>query len=381
MNNDNTNRPKVTLTPKELEAMDLEVNREIQRLGPPPSLEDLRRAGYTENSRLNRALDIISDTGRVLTLLVAEIIQSGAALIIVLVAGILEYWRVYNGAQALGQADWQCGLIALFTVTANVVIPIYSLRQLRGRTALEIEKHTVRGHLTRFRDRILGKPQKQQVDLYYNPTLNFAATILTYGTIILAAYDLLHPLLIALSTGHVDKPPVILVMELLMGLCLSLAGVFFLQSAAHAIGTRMLTDNPNRLVDHLEVQRREYEQRIEAIREDTRRRYELAKADRLEQRLNAIEDGMSPKRLSAVSKTTKDNAPKRNRNAKQTFADWFNGQPLEIQESILAGQISLRDAGERAGGVNKDTVKAYLNEFKAKQTERKPSTNGNGRGI
>ena len=66
-------------------------------------------------------------------------------------------------------------------------------------------------------------------------------------------------------------------MELMMGLGLSIAGVFFLQSAAHEIGVRTLTDQPMRLVDRLNLRRTEYAERVSRIREDVRARYMASK--------------------------------------------------------------------------------------------------------
>lgn len=176
----------------DLQAIELETKLQT---GDAPTLETLVAEGYRENRLMNAALDWIGSAGRVVTLLVAESIQAGAALIIGIMFAMLEYWRVYHGAGALGQSDTQSALIAFAVVTANVVHPIYSLRQLRGQHQLEIVKMTGRGLVTLCLRRVFGKPSVESVDLYYNPTLHLAATVITWSTVILAVYDILRPLL------------------------------------------------------------------------------------------------------------------------------------------------------------------------------------------
>jgi hypothetical protein len=65
--------------------------------------------------------------------------------------------------------------------------------------------------------------------------------------VFLAVYDLVAPILTAILEGTASEPGLILAVKLLMGFGLSLAGVLFLQAAAHEIGVRTLTDQPERL--------------------------------------------------------------------------------------------------------------------------------------
>jgi hypothetical protein len=147
------------LTPAELERVEAEIALELTALGSPPTLAELREglgspptistlraAGHSENTSLLAVIDFISGTGRVLTLLTAEVIQALAAIIIAIVFAVLEFQRVLNGAVALGQVNDQAALIAFAVVTANVVHPIYSLRDLRGQQRLTVTHHTLRGY-------------------------------------------------------------------------------------------------------------------------------------------------------------------------------------------------------------------------------------------
>jgi hypothetical protein len=269
------------MTEVRLNKTDLEaIERETRMIAPPaPTLESLAREGYRETRVLNAVLDVTSSAGRVVTLFVAEVIQAGAALIIAVVFAILEFFRVQHGAAALGQDAGQAALIAFAVVTANVVHPIYALRQLRGQSQLQIQRMTFRGWLANNWRRIVGKPRIESVDLYYNPTLHLAAAVITWSTVVLAVYDILSPLLTQIFTGNIQRPIPIMAMELLMGLGLSIAGVFFLQSAAHELGVRTLTDQPVRLVDVLQQRRAVHDEQIAAIRADVRARYVQAKID------------------------------------------------------------------------------------------------------
>jgi hypothetical protein len=248
-----------------------------QTAGPPPTLDSLKVAGYRESTWQIRALAWIADTGRVVTLLIAEAIQAGAALAIGSVFALLEYQRVFNGALALGQPANQAALIAVAVVTANIITPIYALRGLRGQTERQIMRPTARGFCEAFWRRLVGRPHADRVDLYHNPGLSVAAAVITWSTVLLAVYDLLRPLLEQLLTGVYTRPALIGAIELLMGLGLSVAGVFFLQSAAHEIGVRTLTDQPTRLLDVLEQHQAEYAAHLDQVRSDVRERYISAK--------------------------------------------------------------------------------------------------------
>lgn len=252
------------------------------RAGDPPTLQSLKTAGYRESTWQIYALRWIADTGRVVTLLVAEAIQAAAALGIGVIFAALEYQRVFNGSLALGQPSDQAVLIAVAVVTANVVHPIYSLRALRGQNRLQIMRPTLRGFLTSFLRRIVGKPTIDQVEMYHNPTLAAAAAVITWSTVLLAVYDILGPLMAEVFAGQLSRPAPIAALELLMGLGLSVAGVFFLQSAAHEIGVRTLTDQPTTLSGVLAEKQAAYDQHLDQLREDERERYMAGKLADLE---------------------------------------------------------------------------------------------------
>jgi hypothetical protein len=280
------------LNKTDLRAIEFEVQ---QQLGPEPTVDQLLTEGYRESAWLHSALETIRAGGRIITLLLAELIQAGAALIIGVVFALLEYWRVKNGALALGEVSDQAGLIAFAVVTANAIVPIYSLRELRGQASHTVTRATARGYWESFTRRLFGQPQTEQVAWSHNPALTIAAAVITWSTIALAVYDLVAPLLTSILEGTATRPALILVIELLMGLGLSLAGVFFLQAASHEIGVRILTDQPQRLVDLVEQRRAERVQRETRIRQDVRARYMAAKlAEQERKAANPTQPGTIP---------------------------------------------------------------------------------------
>lgn len=246
------------LKKSELAAIRAEV---YAKIGDKPTADTI---ATKDAGNLKSVLDWITGAGRVVTLLTAETVQALAALIIAIVFAVLEFQRVQHGAEALGQEEGQAALIAFAVVTANVVHPIYALRELRGQPHLTITVGTLRGSIRAFWRRINGEPVVKEVDSFHNPTLHVAAAVITWATVLLAVYDILGPLMEELfSPDGLQRPAPIAVVELLAGLGLSIAGVFFLQSAAHEIGVRTITDAP--ISDGVLLQRAqdEYQRRFD----------------------------------------------------------------------------------------------------------------------
>lgn len=225
---------------------------------------------------MNQVLDLIAGTGRIITLMIAEAIQSAAVIVICAFFAILEYNRLFHGALALGQDTTQAALIAAAFVIANVVTPIYALRQLRGQQTIEIQQNTLRGYLNAFCRRLWGMPTVESRSIYHNSTLHVAAGVITYATVLLAIFDLLAPIILKYTTQgtpwyvsilSVFSADLSTFISLVIGLMLSLGGVFFLQSAAHEIGVRILTDQPVRLADILAQRKIDYNQQVAQLRE------------------------------------------------------------------------------------------------------------------
>jgi len=249
------------LNSRELEQNERRIAYEIKALGDPPTLENLE----TNKSRwVNAVLTSIQAFGRILTLMVATAIQSLASILLLIVFSQLEYWRVVHGAIALGQSEQQASLIALAVVVANVVHPIMTISGKRGETHHQATSPTLRGWLGALGRRIFGKPKTKQVAWSANPTLEISALILTWTTIALAVTDLVAPLITAVATGTTDKPNIILMTELVIGLGLSIGGVLFLQAISADIGARILRDSSR---EQLVEKRRVYDEKVAEIRQ------------------------------------------------------------------------------------------------------------------
>lgn len=269
---------------------DSELRREMARIGPRPSLDSLRQAGQRENQWLTSTLDLLSGIGRIFTLMVAEFIRSAAALVIAIVFALLEYWRVYHGASALGQMPEQAGLIAVAAVTANIIHPIYAVYARRDQGDLIVRRPTLRGWLAGLWRWITSKPEERTENTYHNPVLGLAARVITWSTVLLAIYDVLGPLLTQIFTGNITRPTPIMALELLMGLGLSLAGVFFLQAAAHEIGVRAILDQPARLAEQLKVEQLEWQRKTEAAYQEVRARVHDQAWSTLSAQVNALSE-------------------------------------------------------------------------------------------
>lgn len=261
------------------------VEIEVAMLGSLPTLESLQVEGYSENKRLNAVLDWISGAGRVVTLLIAELIQAFTAIALAVVFITLEAERIQSGVLALGQHTNQAALIAVAFTVANSVLPIYRLRKARGRTSLTREHWTVRGKVMSFWRRLAALPQTYEVDVFDNPTLALTEAAITWATLFLAFYSVLSPLLQAhedqvwyVAIGAIiTQSSLTQMIGLLAGLLLAFGGVFGVQSISHEIGVRTLIDKPKRLLDILEERRLERDAHIASIYERVKAEYTAGK--------------------------------------------------------------------------------------------------------
>lgn len=265
------------LNKTDLSAIEARVAADMAALGitAEPTIADLQAEGHTENRAMNAALNWISSAGRVITLFIAEFIQAFAAIALAVVFIALEAERITSGVIALGQHQEQAVLIALAFTVANVVTPIYRLRNLRGRSSITRHNWTVRGHLAAFWRRLTAQPQAYEVDVYDNPTLALAEAAITWATLFLAFYAVLGVQLeqyqdeawYSALGSVVTQSNLTEMMGLGAGALLAFGGVFGVQSIAHEIGVRTLTDQPTRLSDLLDARKAERQAVIAEIRE------------------------------------------------------------------------------------------------------------------
>jgi len=277
----------IRLTKADLTAIEHET---MLLVGDAPTIATLEDEGLRENTSLIKALDIIADGGRIITLTIAQAVQSVGAVLIAIVAGILEFERVKHGAVALGQSAEGAVLIGVFVVSANFILPIYALRAMAGKSQMVSYRQTLRGVAESLWSWIWGKPSSNVNESYHNARLHMAGMVLTWTTILLALYDVLSPLITQLATGIATRPTVLLISEFVAGVGLSVGGVYFLQSASHEIGVSTITNQPHRLSDEIVTRRVAWEQHRDEIRNEVRERYTTAKANEVKPKNVPLEE-------------------------------------------------------------------------------------------
>ncbi|MCU0463234.1 MAG: hypothetical protein MUF38_01550 [Anaerolineae bacterium] len=288
-----SDNPNIILTAAELAAMQAEAEAEVNaRIGDEPTVDALKKRGLIQTDLTRDVLNFIGNASRIITLLVAEVSQSVGALVIAVAFAVLEYQRVMHGSVALGQSDESAQMIALAVVLANFIVPIYVLRTERGAAQKTIVRRTLKSRWQAFTDWITGDATTESVGWSYNPVLKSAKTIITITTLFLACYDLIGPALDVVLSGEYVRDgqqlylPIIIV-ELLMGVGLSFAGVLFLQAASHEIGVRLLTERPASDTAILNAERAKHSAAAAVIRAEVRARHEAAKAQKLADRAAA----------------------------------------------------------------------------------------------
>jgi len=132
------------LTDKERDAVKREWHERVQlELGPPPTIRDTE--GLIPNVELARKRSDIHQRGATRTAILAERLQANGAWILLIVGSLIEAERVYTGSRTLEQSIPASIGLAIFFVLANVVHPIYSLRQHRGQGYTEVRRQTLVG--------------------------------------------------------------------------------------------------------------------------------------------------------------------------------------------------------------------------------------------
>jgi hypothetical protein len=256
------------LTDKERESVKQEWHERIAlELGPEPTLEDT--AALIPNVELARKRSDIHQRGATRTAILAERLQANGAWVLLIVGSLIEAERVFTGARTLEQSIPASFGLAIFFVLANVVHPIYSLRQHRGQGYTEVRRQTLAGLFEQVWFWLTKPPVTERRDLNYNPALDRAAKLITRAVILAACIALLGPVFQSHGQSWAsmatlfDNP--FLLIKVVTGIAFSLAGVLLLQAVAHEVGVRTLDDmsvTPEELLAKLREERRQAEQEI-----------------------------------------------------------------------------------------------------------------------
>ena len=277
----------IRLTDKEHARVKLEWRERIAlELGPEPTLEDA--AVLIPNVELARKRNDIHQRGATRTAILAERLQANGAWVLLFVGSLIEAERVYTGARTLEQSILASFGLAIFFVLANVVHPIYTLRQHRGQGYAEVRRQTLAGLFEQVWFWLTKSPVTECRDLNYNPALDRAAMLITRAVIFAALIALLAP--IFKSHGQswtsmatlLDNP--FLLIKAVIGIVFSPAGVLLLQAVAHEVGVRTPDDmsvTPEELFAKLREERRQKEEAIyDRILDEHLERKEAALAER-----------------------------------------------------------------------------------------------------
>jgi hypothetical protein len=277
----------IRLTDKERESVKQEWYERIElELGPEPTLKDA--ATLIPNVELARKRSDIHQRGATRTAILAERLQANGAWVLLIVGSLIEAERVFTGSRTLEQSIPASVGLAIFFVLANVVHPIYSLRQHRGQGYTEVRRQTLAGLFEHVWFWLTKPPMTERRDLNYNPALDRAAKLITRAVIFAALIALLAP--IFKSHGQswtsmatlLDNP--FLLIKVITGIAFSLAGVLLLQTGAHEVGVRTLDDisaTPEELLAKLREERRQAEQEIyDRILDEHLERKQAALAER-----------------------------------------------------------------------------------------------------
>ncbi len=258
----------IRLTDKERESVKQEWYERVDlELGPDPTVEDA--VVLIPNVELARKRSDIHQRGATRTAILAERLQANGAWVLLIVGSLIEAERVFTGARTLEQSIPASVGLAIFFVLANVVHPIYSLRQHRGQGYTEVRRQTLAGLFEHVWFWLTKLPVTERRDLNYNPALDRAAKLITRAVILAACIALLGPVFKAYGQSWAsmaalfDNP--FLLIKVVTGIAFSLAGVLLLQAVAHEVGVRTLGDisvTPEELLLKLREERRQAEQEI-----------------------------------------------------------------------------------------------------------------------
>ena len=180
------------LTDKERESVKREWYERIElELGPEPTLDDA--TVLIPNVELARKRSDIHQRGATRTAILAERLQANGAWVLLIVGSLIEAERVFTGSRTLEQSIPASIGLAIFFVLANVVHPIYSLRQHRGQGYTEVRRQTLAGLFEHVWFWLTKPPVIERRDLNYNPALDRAAKLITRAVILAAWIALLAP--------------------------------------------------------------------------------------------------------------------------------------------------------------------------------------------
>ncbi len=260
------------LTKTDLQSIQARLDYEVNSI-PKPTMDSLIEQGYSNNRRLNAVLDFVAGAGYAITLFVGEFAQAFAALGLMTFFILLEVERIHSGSMSLGLTSDKATLLAIAFTSANVILPIYRLRNVSDESYITETIWTVRGIFEALYRRLVSKPTTIERDIHHNATLKVMEYAVTFTTLFLATYAVLGTQL----TQYADlvwyraigalftQSNIGEFLQLVAGLLVAVGGVYGVQTIAHEVGVRTAT-KPQRLSDVLQGQLEAYEDTVAQLR-------------------------------------------------------------------------------------------------------------------
>lgn len=297
------------LSPSDRKKLEQEIMQEVKaRLGDRPTLATVKKE-MNDDRFLRGAINAVHGLGRFTGVLMREGISAVGALALLVGFAVLEAERIYTGMMQLDQAQSAAIILAGGLVLANITLPIYRLRRQRTGDHFVVQRWTVRSQIEALGQRIFGKATQAELDINHNSTLRIAEIVVLLATLFLAFYavmggtmqqyaDLPWYMAIVQSVGGTfdEFVPVVI------GLAVSIGGVFMLQSVSHEVAVRAIEERPEQEQEVLKDRQLTYADEVAAIRGELTDRYMAAKV--ADKRRKPVVDKRIDNRVVNIDKST-----------------------------------------------------------------------------
>jgi len=306
------------LTKTDLQSIQMRLDVEAETI-PKPTMDSLIEQGYSDNRHLNGVLDFVAGAGYGITLFVGEFAQAFSAIALMLFFILLEAERIHTGSMSLGLTSDKATLLAVAFTSANVILPIYRLRNVSDESHITETIWTVRGILEAFYRRLVSKPTIVERDIHHNGTLKLMEYAVTFATLFLAIYAVLGQQLARyadlvwwealgaiLSQSNINE-----FLQFVAGVLISVGSLFGVRTIAHEVGVRTTT-KPQRLTDVLQKQLQDYDQTISDLRDRITQEHmqaKLADASRRKQEKDRVSADPLALTATGIRQSVNGNVP------------------------------------------------------------------------
>jgi len=279
-----TTRELTRITEAERIKLEKEIEAEIVAVyGKRPTLASVN-AEMSEDKWLRMGINAIHGLGRITGVFIREGVSAIGALLLLVGFAVLEAERIYTGMIQLDQGQAAAVILALGLVLANITLPIYRLRRQRTGEYLTVKRWTVRSQLGALAQLVFGQAQDKEIDVNHNPTLRVAEVVVLLATLFLAFYAVMGATMqqystltwyaaLARSVGGTFEEFV----PVVIGLAVSVGGVFMLQSVSHEVAVRAIEERPEQVREVLEQKEADYNVKVAGMREELTERFMAAK--------------------------------------------------------------------------------------------------------